>query len=342
MNKQNNIGLSGIVKAAGLALVSGVLAYKVYQHLNKFSLKGKVVLITGGSRGLGLAIAKEAAGQGAKLVLCARTQSQLDKAKHDLEATGATVFTVVTDLTDQQQVSEMVAKCMAHYGRIDVLINNAGVMIAGPQQVMDIDDYKNVMASNVWSALYTTKEILPHFLQQGGGYIVNICSIGGKIAVPHMLPYSVSKFALIGLSEGLNAELAKDNIKVTTVIPSLMRTGSPRNVTFKGNHRAEYAWFKLSDSLPLFSQSAKAAAESIVDALRSGRSEIILTCPGKLAAAIQGTLPGLISAAGRLANRFLPASNDSSGKKGYESESAVTSGIIGSITDKAAVKYNQH
>src|SRR5204863_5194639 len=122
--------------------------------------------------------------------------------------------------------------------------------------------------------LFTTLSVLPAMRRQGEGRIVNISSIGGKIAVPHLLPYDASKFALTGFSEGLRAELLKDGIYVTTVCPGLMRTGSPRNADFKGQHEAEYAWFSIGDSLPGMSMSAEAAAERIVTAFRQGEAEV--------------------------------------------------------------------
>src|SRR5204863_2590958 len=127
--------------------------------------------------------------------------------------------------------------------------------------------------------VHTTLDVMPDMRARREGRIVNISSIGGKVSVPHLLPYSASKFALVGLSEGLRAELAKDGIVVTTVCPGLMRTGSPRNAQFKGQHRAEYAWFTLSDSMPFFSQSAERAARQILSACRHGEAEVVLSLP---------------------------------------------------------------
>src|SRR6185503_4123757 len=121
--------------------------------------------------------------------------------------------------------------------------------------------------------------VLPEMRARREGRIVNITSIGGKISVPHLLPYSASKFALVGLSEGLRAELAKDGIVVTTICPGLMRTGSPRNATFKGQHRAEYAWFSIGDSLPVTAMSADRAARQILTACKRGEAEVVLSVP---------------------------------------------------------------
>lgn len=339
--KDNKSSIAGPVKliALGLAVVA---VRRLYKAALKTNLEGKVVIITGGSRGLGLAIAMEMARQKAKLVLAARDPRHLDKAKQILTEAGCEVLTVPTDLRNQEDAVKMVKTAHGHFGRIDMLVNNAGVMVVGPENVMGIPDYKDIMDSNLWSALYSIEAAMPYFRQQGAGHIVNICSIGGKIAVPHMTPYSVSKFAMVGMSQGLATELSKSNIKVTTVIPNLMRTGSPRNITVKGNHEAEYAWFKIADSLPFLSQSAKHAAAAIVEAVRLGKTEITLTFTAKIVTALHALFPGVFSAALRMVNYFLPDSDNTASRKGYESDTSLSSNFLTVTTDNAAVKYNQH
>jgi short-subunit dehydrogenase len=342
-NNNSGNALINTKTALWVALGAGLfaIAKTIYKEINKYELKGKVVLITGGSRGLGLAIARELAAKGAKLAICARTSSQLENTKNELEALGAEILTMQVDVSNQAEVQAMIESVHKHYGRLDVLINNAGTIVVGPENVMDVQDYKDVMDINLWAALYTIKAAIPVFNQQGEGRIVNICSIGGKVSVPHLLPYSVSKFAMVGLSEGLNAELKKDNIHVTTVIPNLMRTGSPRNVTVKGDHESEYAWFKVSASSPLLSQKAADAAKQIVSALEKGENEVVLTQMGKVAVALQGLLPGGISSLTQIANHFLPQGDNKESKKGYESESEKSNGSVAANSDKAAVKFNE-
>src|SRR5262249_50390239 len=149
--------------------------------------------------------------------------------------------TVPCDITDRERVEEMVAVVQYRWGPVDVLINNAGTISVGPVETMTLDDYRRAMRTHFWGPLYTIHAVLPAMRRRGTGRIVNISSIGGKVSVPHLLPYNASKFALVGYSEGLRAELARDGIVVTTVCPGLMRTGSPRHAFFKGRHRAEYA-----------------------------------------------------------------------------------------------------
>ena len=243
--------------AVGLGACVGVRA--LLGRRQEYDFRGKTVLITGGARGLGLVLAREFAAQGAHLVLCSRSAHELERAREELSGRGAQVLALPCDVGDQSQVDVLVREARDRFGRVDVLVNNAGLIQAGPMEVMTVADYEEAMRVHFWGPLCTTLAVAPEMQRRREGRIVNISSIGGRISVPHLLPYSASKFALVGFSEGLRAELAKDGVAVTTVCPGLMRTGSPRNALFKGQHQAEYAWFTLSDSLPGSSVSAESA-----------------------------------------------------------------------------------
>lgn len=322
----------------GVLLVANAL----YREFTRFRLDGKVVLITGGSRGLGLVLARAIAARGAKLAICARSADKIELARQQLERSGAEVMARTADVTDQEQVKTLVNDVVNYYGRIDVLINNAGTIQVGPQEAMLVDDYEQAMKTNFWAPLYAIHAALPHFRRQREGRIVNITSIGGKLAMPHLLPYSASKFAAVGLSEGMHAELKKENIHVTTVVPNLMRTGSPRNITVKGNHEAEYAWFKTAASSPLLSHDAEIAAQSIIRALEYGQREAILSLSGKLATVVKGIAPGWVGALLTVADKFLPGYNGSlEKKKGYEAESHLSQGGVTVLSDQAALKNNE-
>lgn len=325
---------------AGIGLL--MVANAVYHELTKFKTSGKVVLITGGSRGLGLVLAREFAARGAKLALCARSADKLEIARQELERSGTEVITCPADLTNQHEVKAVIDDVVRHYGKIDVLVNNAGIIQVGPVENMEIADYEEAMKINFWAPLYAIHASLPYFKNQGGGRIVNITSIGGKIAVPHLLPYGASKFAAVGLSEGLNAELKRNNIHVTTVVPNLMRTGSPRNIDVKGDHEKEYAAFKIVGSSPFLSQDAATAAKSIVNAMERGESEAILSLSGKLASIVKGVAPGWVGTMMTMANSFLPnPTANMETKKGYQAESSLSKGRIASYSDRAAVKNNE-
>jgi short-subunit dehydrogenase len=208
---------------------------------------------------------------------------------------------------------------------------------------MTLGDYRNAMDVNFWGALHMISAVLPAMRQRGAGRIVNIASIGGKVSVPHLSPYCASKFALVGLSEGLRAELAGDGILVTTVCPGLMRTGSPRNADFKGRHQAEYAWFSIGDALGLLSMDAERAAAQIVRACARGDAEVIVSLPAQLAARVQGLAPGLASAVLGVVNRLLPSVGGigRAPLKGHESESALSPSWLTHRGDRAAARHNE-
>jgi short-subunit dehydrogenase len=319
---------------AGRALVRSLRAY---------DLRGKRVLITGGSRGLGLVLAREFGRHGCDLAICARDTGELHRAQDDLSGYAGRVLAVQCDLTDRDQVRWMIDTVQGRFGRIDVLVNNAGTIQVGPMEVMTEADYESAMRTHFWAPLYTTLAVLPGMRQRGEGRIVNISSIGGKVSIPHLLLYSASKFALTGFSEGLRAELLKDGIYVTTVCPGLMRTGSPPNADFKGQHRLEYAWFAISDSVPGASTSAEHAARRIVRACRYGDAELLITLPAQLAVLFHGVFPGLTSDLMGLTNRLLPAPGGigTASAKGRDSESDVTRSGLTALTDAAARRNNE-
>jgi NAD(P)-dependent dehydrogenase (short-subunit alcohol dehydrogenase family) len=330
----------------GLAAVAGG-AYAVTSLLGRnsdYDFQDKVVLITGGSRGLGLVMAREFASEGARLVICARDEDELERARIDLESSGAEVMTHRCDLTSRTDVLEMVAAIESRLGGVDVLVNNAGVIQMGPIEVMTQADFEKAMNAHFWAPLHTMMAVLPRMRQKKSGRIVNISSIGGKVSVPHLVPYCASKFALTGLSRGMRTELLKDGIAVTTVCPGLMRTGSPRNAGFKGKHREEYAWFSISDALPLLSVSAERAAREILGACRRGRTELVISLPAKLAVLLDTLAPEVTSNLFGLANKLLlpgPGGIGEREAKGKESESALSPSWLTTLNERAAVRNNE-
>jgi short-subunit dehydrogenase len=226
---------------------------------------------------------------------------------------------------------------------VDVLINNAGVIEVGPAETMSVADYEEAMGTNFWGMLYLTLAVLPEMRQRKAGRIVNITSIGGKLGIPHLLPYSASKFAAVGFSQGLRAEVASDGVKVVTVVPGLMRTGSPRNAIFRGQHRSEYAWFSISDALPGLSISAEQAARRIVDACARGDAEVLFPITARVAAVANALAPGLTADLLGAVDRLLPdpGSQPRGRRRGAESQSWLSPSWLTSLGDRAARRYNQ-
>jgi NAD(P)-dependent dehydrogenase (short-subunit alcohol dehydrogenase family) len=272
----------------------------------RFPLKNKVALITGGSRGLGLVLARQICAEGGEVALLARDNEELIRAKTELAGRGGKVFTVQCDLLDSTQIHSAIRQTIDRFGKIDILINNAGIIEVGPLEHMTREDFERSMAVHFWAPYELISEVVPEMRTCGGGRIVNISSIGGKIAVPHLAPYSASKFALTGFSDGIRAELARDNIYVTTVAPGMMRTGSHVNAKFKGKHDSEFAWFAVSAGAPLISMNAERAARKILAACRRGQPSLTLTYAARTAILGNALFPNLTGYAMKLVNRFLP------------------------------------
>lgn len=335
------------VTAGGLVLgaaAAGIAATALSRSRRRhFSLNGKVVFITGGSRGLGLAMAEEFARRGAQIAICARDEQELERARQMIEReAGGTVTTFVCDVSDRAQVEDTVLKVQSHFGAIDVLVNNAGLIAVGPIENQNVADFEEAMKTNFWSQVYATLAALPDMRRRGEARIVNITSIGGKVSVPHLLPYSCSKFAAVAFSEGLRSELGKTDVKVVTVAPGLMRTGSHINAEFKGKHSQEFTWFSLSGTNPMTSISVGRAARQIVDATIKGRAELIISWQAELLARFHGLAPGLTTEILGLVNRTLPNAGHSDEKrKGKDSHNVVTRSPLTALGEMAARRYNQ-
>ena len=309
----------------------------------RYPLNDKVVLITGGSRGLGLVLARHICAQGGNVAIIARDPDELARAKTDLVPRGGKVLTVECDLLDAGQTQLAVRKIIDRFGKIDVLINNAGIIEVGPLEHMTPEDFDRAMRLHFWAPFELISQIVPEMRIWGGGRIVNISSIGGKIAMPHMAPYSASKFALTGLSDALRAELARDNIYVTTVAPGMMRTGSHVNAKFKGKHDSEFAWFAASAGAPLLSMNANRAARKILAACRRGQPSLILTFAARLQVVANALFPNLTGYAMQLANWFLPESSGAEGNPsrcGYEVHHLIPDWLT-RAADKATAHNNE-
>lgn len=340
MTRQQGVVL-GFAVGAAAALVGGRMARA--RHAIDFA--GRQVLITGGSRGLGLVLARRFAAEGARICVLARDEAELARAKVQLEAAGASdVITLKCDVRRRADVRSAIDTLLQVWNGIDILVNNAGVIQVGPLEHMTHEDFDNAMATHFWGPLHLMQECIPAMRGRGFGRIVNISSIGGRLALPHLAPYCASKFALTGLSDAVRAELAQHGIRVTTVCPGLMRTGSPRNAQIKGQHEAEYAWFAIADALPGLSISADRAAAQIIEACRYGDPELTFTVPARVGIWANALAPAATAAAMTVAALVLPGPTGSEGdrpKPGHESESRWAPSAATSLSDKAAVVNNE-
>lgn len=315
-------------------------------------LRGEVAVVTGASRGLGLLLARELARQGCSLIICARDPAELGRAAVRLRDDGADVASVACDVTDEDAPSRLVRAALDRYGRLDIVVSNAGIIQVGPVRETTPEHFETALDVMALAPARLALAALPVMREQGHGRIVTITSIGGKLSVPHLLPYSTAKFAAVGFSEGLRAELGRGPVTVTTVVPGLMRTGSHLQARFIGQADKEFTWFSLGASLPFISMDAERAAAQIIGAVRERRAEIILTPAGQLVSRVTGLVPGLTSEVMHLVQQLMlpapsgggPAAAGGDGTPGHALDPAFSRKVFDRLTTmgrSAAARFNE-
>jgi NAD(P)-dependent dehydrogenase (short-subunit alcohol dehydrogenase family) len=331
--------ISKALKISGAVMAARVLL----RRSRRIDFSGRTVVISGGSRGLGLELARHFVYEGAAVALLARDDAELQQARRELETSGGSALPVRCNIRDEQEIETSIRRIIEWRGRIDVLVNNAGVIQVGPFENMEREDFENALDTHLWGPFRLMSQVIPVMRQQGGGRIVNIASIGGKVALPHLLPYSMSKFALVGLSDGIRAELAKDRIRVTTVCPGLMRTGSHVNASFKGHHKAEFALFSLSNALPIFSVNSARAAQQIIEACRYGDPFLMISPQARALHVMNTVFPNLTADLINVLATILPRPTASRmSKQGWESRSSLTPRWATKLADKATERNNEN
>ena len=188
-------------------------------------LQYKVAVVTGASSGIGKGIATALAERQVQLVLAGRNEARLEETANDLKETyNAQVETVITDVTQRQQVEQLVEQAKAHYGHIDVLVNSAGQMLSPAITDGDVEAWETMIDVNVKGTLYGINAALPHFKKQGSGHIINIASISGFEVTKQSTMYSATKAAIHTITQGLEKELARTGIRVTSISPGMVDT----------------------------------------------------------------------------------------------------------------------
>jgi NAD(P)-dependent dehydrogenase (short-subunit alcohol dehydrogenase family) len=327
------------VKRALLLAGAAVAAEKAWKRVHAYDLDGKVALVTGGSRGLGFALCRELRDRGARVATCARGEEQLEEAARLL---GDDVVAIPCDVADRAQVEALVRDVEAQLGPVDVLVNNAGVISVGPLETQTHADFEEMLAIQLRGTINTTLAVLPGMRERRAGRIANVTSIGGKVSVPWLLPYCTAKFGAVGFSEGLHAELAGTGVRVTTVVPGLMRTGSFLAAYFKGDRAGlEYSLFAPLSSSPATTVGGARAARRIVDAIRHGDAEVTLSLHAKLAARANGLAPGVVANVLSVVARALPEVHGTGRRRGSDISSPVDESLLTALGRRAARDLNQ-
>jgi short-subunit dehydrogenase len=243
----------------------------------KMELSGKVVVITGASGGIGTALAKAFTAKGAKLVLSARGMEALNRTADAVKALGGEALAIRADVTKPEDMAGLVAKAIERFGRVDVMVLNAGLGIIGDIWNLSLEDWHHQMDVNFWGVLHGFYAALPEFLTQGAGQFVVINSLSGKIAMPLNATYCASKFALQGFADSVRAELKPKNIDMISIYPGFVRTPFQSHISSPD--------YNVPPNLGhAFADSPEKAANAIVRACEKRKGEVIFTLNGSFGA----------------------------------------------------------
>jgi len=248
----------------------------------------EVVIVTGASKGIGRATALQFARTGARVALVARSTALLDEVRREIEQAGGQALTVPADVRNEEQLRSVVERTLGQWGRIDMLVNNAGVAHLGALGDLGTEELREIVDVNLVGTLLCIRAVLPHFMANRRGHIVNVSSVVGKRGVPRQAVYSASKAAILGLSEALRSELAPHGITVTSFCPSSTETEMNRRI--RGNDHPLKQFIRKS-----FMYTPEAVARRVVESARRRRREVVLSLPAKAVV---------------LANRIAPATLD--------------------------------
>lgn len=254
------------------------------------------VLITGASQGIGKATALLFAQHGYQVVLAARQVDRLKSLADEMQRAGFSVLAVPTDVKRFDQVDALIKTALEHYGAIDVLVNNAGIYISGPVDQFTLEDWHQVIDTNLWGYIHTIHALLPHFLERRSGTIVNVDSIGGKVVTPYLIPYCTSKFAVTGLTQSLQSELSPKGIQVCGIYPNIIKTDFMERAIFRGygtedtrDRREQVAQLLKTP----FIEKPEDVATAIWQAVKHQRSEIVVGS-ANLSVVANTVSPGLV------------------------------------------------
>jgi NAD(P)-dependent dehydrogenase (short-subunit alcohol dehydrogenase family) len=263
--------------------------------------------VTGGGRGLGLAITRELVQRGCRVAICGRDGEVIRRSVEDLERQGYEVLGSACDASEPEQVEVFVGAVLANYGHIDILVNNAAQCYVGPAAELEAVDMLLALKNIFWAQYHPTMTVLPHLRARGFWRIANVTSMAGKVPLPHQAAYVAAKHAATGWSQTLGIELAQEGIAVSTIAPPPLRNGAPLHAHFNGQREAELAWFAHALTSPLSAATAERAARAVVEAIIYGQHERDVSTASWLSARAQGLAPNLFARCLGWVARRMPA-----------------------------------
>lgn len=269
------------------------------------------IIVTGASSGIGEATARYFAAQGWNVVLAARSQQKLLRIADELSHSAGHVLAIPTDVTNYDDVNDLVQQTMEQYGRIDVLINNAGASLTGTVANMNLDDLEKLFRLNVFAPVMTLQAVVPHMRQQGHGVIVNVSSVIENLALPFLSAYAASKIALSYLTDAARLELKHMGIDVVNVLPGQTRTPFGNHSMDKGD-TGDFDLSVLADQMETTRNGVppERVAQTIWNAVRKGPRRTYVTWGDWIGGEIMRRLPGLLHVGLSFAlDRYVPRTN---------------------------------
>ena len=275
---------------------------------------GRVGAVTGAGSGIGRAVATELARRGAEVALCDVDDSGLAETAERIRSTGTRVSTQRVDVADRQAVEEWADKVAADHGKVNLIVNNAGVALGANVETMSYEDLEWLMGVNFWGVVYGTKAFLPHLRVAGEGHIVNVSSVFGMMGIPSQSAYNAAKFAVRGFTEALRIELDADggNVSCTTIHPGGIKTNIARNGRFDDATMSGLGMSELAQDADRISEmseralrtSPEKAAQVILDAVQADKRRAFIGADAQLFKFMAMLPPGIYQNAIRLGSRL--------------------------------------
>jgi len=238
-------------------------------------LTGKVAIVTGASSGIGEATAIALTAEGASVAIVARRGERLESLAKRISETGGKALPIVADVSDEAQTRKMVEEVKSELGRVDIIVNNAGVMLLGPIDGADTEEWRRMVNINVLGLMYATHAVLPTMKTQGSGHIVNISSVAGRTASANVGVYNATKWGVCAFSEALRQEVSKDKIRVTVIEPGAVATELATHITNPAVKERLSAW--VESMTPLESEDIAAAiVYAVTQPARVNVNEILI------------------------------------------------------------------
>jgi len=295
---------------AGIGGLAGYFAFK--RKKRQFTYQGKVVLVTGGARGLGYIMARQLVEEGAKVIICARDADQLDKAYVLLRNHGEVTYPYVCDITEKENIVQLAYFIKKRFGRLDVLINNTGTITINPIEQLPLNNYKKFIESHLWGPMQLVRVLIPLLSKSREAKIVNIFSVGGKISLAKSQPYDVNEIVHAVFYDNISRVITGKNIKLTAIYPEFKDQDLPVNLKLKGHSEQELAWSKFNESRPLISLYAENVGKQILKTAQIGKKTLTLPFPRELARIVNNINTELNLTLCQLVDHLVPHDSGSS------------------------------